>query len=156
MNKKNLHKKLAFENIEGFDVSIPPPKPAGNYVAVKKVGDLAYVSGQMSILSSGIILTNKEDNTLKFGYKAAEIAMANVLKQLLYSKEVEEILSIVRVDGYFNTKEKNSLPKMLDGASDLILTIFGDKKGTHTRTVFGVNSIPYNAFLEVVVIAEIK
>ena len=41
MNKKNLHKKLAFENIEGFDVSIPPPKPAGNYVAVKKVGDLA-------------------------------------------------------------------------------------------------------------------
>jgi len=156
MKKTILHQKLINEKIEGFDILISPPPPAGNYVSVKKTGSLAYVSGQMSILSSGIVLSNKENNTIEFGYKAAEITMANVLKQLFYSKEVEEIQSIIRVDGYFNTKKAANLPKMLDGASDLISTIFGDKNGTHARTVFEVNALPYNAFLEIVVIAEIK
>ena len=45
---------------------------------------------------------------------------------------------------------------MLNGASDLISNVLGEEKGKHARTVFGVNAIPYNAFLELVVIAEIK
>ena len=156
MDKNNLRQKLENENIEGFDVSIIPPKPAGNYVAVKRVGNLGYVSGQMSILSSGVVLTGEESEAIDFGYKAAKIAMANVLKQLLHSEEVNEIRSIVRIDGYFNNKKGNDLAKMLDGASDLVSSIMGEKKGMHSRTVFGVHSVPYNAFVEIVVIAEIK
>lgn len=157
MDKDNLRKKLANENIEGFDVALLPPKPAGNYVAVKKIGNLAYVSGQMSITSSGNVLTGiNESNMIAFGYKAARIAMANTFKQLLYNKDIEEVISIIRVDGFFNTEKGNDLPKMLNGASDLISNILGEKNDTHARTVFGVSDIPYNAFLEIVVIAEIK
>ena len=156
MDKNNLRQKLENQNIEGFDVSITPPKSAGNYIAVKRVGDLGYVSGQMSVLSSGVVLRSGEDNAINFGYKAAKIAMANALKQLIYSKNVQEVLSIVRVDGYFNNQKGNDLAKMLDGASDLVSSIMGEEKGVHARTVFGVHSVPYNAFVEIVVIAEVK
>ena len=155
MNKNTLRKKLTNEQINSFDISVSPPVPVGNYIAVKKVGNLAYVSGQMPIISSGVVLTESESDHIEFGYIAAKLAMANALKQLLYCEDIEELHSIVRIDGYFNNKKGNDLAKMLDGASDLISNILG-KDGTHARTVFGVDSIPYNAFVEIVVIAEIK
>jgi len=155
MKKESIRQKLENENIDGFDISVAPPKPAGNYIAVKKIGNLAYISGQMSVLSSGVVLTGNESTTIDFGYKASKIAMVNALKQLLYCNDIEEIQSIVRIDGYFNNKKGNDLAKMLDGASDLIANIFGKENGLHARTVFGVHSVPYDAFLEIVVIAEV-
>ena len=155
MDKSTLRKKLENEYMEGFDISVSPPVPAGNYVAVKKVGNLAYVSGQMPTTSSGVVVKEDESNSIKFGYRAAKLTMANVLKQILYCEGIEELHSIVRIDGYFNNKKGNDLAKMLDGASDLISNILG-KEGTHARTVFSVHSLPYDAFLEIVVIAEIK
>jgi len=155
MDKNSLSQKLENQNIEDFDVSVSPPVPVGNYVAVKKIGNLAYVSGQMPILSSGVVLTEDKSDNIEFGYMASKLAMANALKQLIYSTDIEEISSIIRVDGYFNNKKGNDLAKMLDGASDLISTILGEE-GAHARTVFGVHSVPYNAFLEIVVTAEIK
>ena len=155
MDKNSLSQKLENQNIEGFDILVSPPAPAGNYVAVKIVNKLAYVSGQMPILSSGVALTKNESDTIEFGYMASKLAMANALKQLIYCTDIEEICCIVRIDGYFNNRKGNDLAKMLDGASDLISNILG-KDGAHARTVFGVDSIPYNAFVEIVVIAEIK
>ena len=155
MNKNDLSQKLKNQNIEDFDILVAPPAPVGNYVAVKKVGNLAYISGQMPIASSGTVLTKNESDSVNFGYAASKLAMANILKQLIYCTDIEEVYSIVRVDGYFNNKKGNDLAKMLDGASDLISNILG-KEGTHARTVFSVHSLPYDAFLEIVVIAEIK
>ncbi len=156
MNKKSLYKKLKAVDIEGFDISLLAPRPAGNYVAVKRVGNIAYVSGQMPVYSTGMVLTAQEHTTIDFGYKAARLAMANVLKQLLNFSDIEEVVSIVRVDGYFNHDNGKDIPKMLDGASDLIAELFDGKDGEHARTVFTIKSLPYNAFVELVVIAEVK
>ncbi len=156
MDKSLLLQKLEAENIEGFDASSSAPKPAGNYVAVKRVGNLAYVSGQMSVHSSGKVLAGTNNIDIEFGYKAAKLAMANALKQLLYFDDINEVLSIVRVDGCFIHNNGKDIPKMLDGASDLVANILKGKSGEHARTVFGVKTLPYDAFAKVVVIAEIK
>lgn len=82
--------------------------------------------------------------------------MANALKQLLFNENIEEIVSIVRVGGYFNNNKREDLAKILDEASDLIFSIFLDYDAAHVRTVFEVNSVPYNVFWVHVIIAELK
>ena len=156
MDKNSLYKKLEAANIKGFDVSLPAPKPVGNYTAVKRIGNLAFVSGQMSVQSSGKVLVNSNNTDIEFGYAAAKLAMANALQQLLHFHNSKEVLSVVRIDGYFNHTNGKEIPKMLDGASDLIAEIFEGEKSEHARTVFGAKTLPYDAFAKVVVIAEIK
>lgn len=156
MDKNILQQKLEAQKIKGFDVSLSAPKPVGNYVAVKKVGNLAYVSGQMSVDSSGKVIAGTHNIDIEIGYNAAKLAMANALHQLLYFDDINEILSIVRIDGYFNHNRGKDIPKMLDGASDLVASILIGKNGEHTRTAFGSKTLPYDAFVELVVVAEIK
>lgn len=150
--KEILHKR----NIKDFDLSVSPPKPAGNYVAVKRVGNLAFISGQMPIYSSGKVITPVQETNVATGYQAAELAMANALKQLIYCEEIIEIRSIIRIDGYFDVNNGNDIPKMLDGASNLVFQIFGKEDGKHARTVFSTNQLPYQALTELVVIAEVE
>ncbi|MEM9983077.1 MAG: RidA family protein [Bacteroidota bacterium] len=156
MGKNTLYQKIANLPIKGFALGSSPPQPAGNYVAVKKVGNTAYVSGQMSVFSSGETLKRPNIVNISFGYEAAKLAMAQAFKQLLYCEEINEIDSILRIDGYFCHEHGKNLPKMLDGASDLVAELFESEKSTHARTVFGVAALPYNAFVEVVVIAEVS
>lgn len=155
MYKGILHQKLGQVTIQGFNIHSKAPKPAGNYAAVKRVGNTAYVSGQMPIKSSGdLFIGSTEDE--HFGYESAKLAMANALIQLLSSEQIKEIASIIRVDGYFSTPHKNSLPQMLDGASDLIAELFEGNQAHHARTVFGVDHLPYEACVELAIIAEVK
>ncbi|WP_196885431.1 RidA family protein [Aureivirga sp. CE67] len=157
MDRKGLYTKLKNIKIENFDIDEDPPKPAGNYVSVKRVGDLAYISGQMPMTKNNNLLQRKiNETTLEYGYRVSKLTMANVLKQLVYSEEINEVKSIVRIDGFFLHKNGSQLPKMLNGASDLVTEIFEGENKKHARTVSGSLAIPYDACLMLVVIVEIK
>ncbi|WP_298540584.1 RidA family protein [uncultured Aquimarina sp.] len=160
MTSDILINKLKETNIPYCNFDKSPPSPAGNYGAIKIHKDLAYISGQMPFTGIGILypshqeLTNHIDIN-EIGYKASQIAVFNAFLQLVKNKSISEVKSIVKVEGFFRHIEGTNLPKMLDGASDLITNIFPDNE-FHARTVYGVTSLPYNAFVELSIIAEIE
>lgn len=156
MNKAELKKKLEKVVIEGFNIENAPPLPIGNYIAVKKVGNFAFVSGQLPKKNNGDIITIdkiKEDEEVK---NAVRLSLANALHQLIFDKKINNIKSIIRIDGYFNQMEGNKTPDFLDEASNLIADLFEKEDKDHARSVFTVSNLPLDSILELVIIAEIN
>ena len=135
-----------------------PPSPAGNYVSVKVHNNLAFISGQMPFIGKGKLYPSQnefENDEIRIGYIASHIAMMNALLQLADHKLITHINGIIKIEGVYNTSVNSvNLPKILDGASNLIANIFPNNIN-HARTVYGVNKLPYDAIVELSVIAEI-
>ncbi len=142
----------------GFTIE-NPPEPIGNYEAAVISGNMLYISGQLPLADGKLVYQGLvgSELTVSQGYRAAELAVVNVLAQIKKKLGTfERLMKIVRVDGYISSStEFIEQPKVLDGASDLFKKVLGEKSG-HARTVFGYSKLPKNATVELVVIAEIK
>jgi enamine deaminase RidA (YjgF/YER057c/UK114 family) len=139
------------ERLQAASLTLPvPSKAGGNYVQAKRIGNMLYLSGVISSDQNGDIAgTVGADRTIDEGYVAAQ---ACVLKQLaVIQREVgslEEIETIVSVNGYVNCVAGfPDSPKVINGASDLLVELFGDA-GRHVRAAVGVNALPRNALVE--------
>jgi enamine deaminase RidA (YjgF/YER057c/UK114 family) len=136
-----------------------PSAPVANYVNVVRVGNLLFLSGKGPNKPDGSYVTGKvgKDLTIEEGYEAAKLAAIShlaVLKAELGS--LNKVKRIVKVLGMVNcTEDFKDQPKVINGYSDFMVEIFGEK-GKHARSAVGMNSLPMNIAVEVEVIVEIE
>lgn len=136
-----------------------PGKPVANYVNVVRVGNLLFLAGKGPTKPDGTNITGKVgiDLTIEQGYEAARLTAMNhlaVLKAELGS--LNKVKRIVKVLGMVNcTEDFKDQPKVVNGYSDLMVEIFGDK-GKHARSAVGMYALPSNIAVEVEVIVEVE
>jgi len=149
------------ENIKKYNLTLPnAADPVGSYVAAKIVGKLLYISGQISINSDGKLITGKlgKDLDTDTGYKAAERCGLSIVAQAkkACNEDLSKIKSCIKLTGFVNsTEDFIEQPKVINGASDLIASIFGEA-GMHTRAAVSVNSLPLGVSVEVDAIFELN
>ena len=153
---------MNFENkIKELNINLPEAKPpVGSYVATKIVGNLLYISGQISISESGELIKGKLGKNLSVeeGYKAAERCGLSIISQAKVAchGDLSKIKSCVKLTGFVNSTDNfTDQPKVINGASDLIASIFGDA-GMHTRAAVSTNSLPLGVSVEVDAIFELN
>ena len=149
------------ENIKKNDIKLPDAMdPVGSYVAVKKVDNLLYISGQISIDAKGNLIKGKlgKDLNTQQGYDAAIRCALSIISQAKkhLKNDLSKIKSCVKLTGFVNSVDNfTEQPKVINGASDTIVKIFGDK-GMHTRAAVSTNSLPLGVSVEVDAIFELN
>ena len=149
------------DKITELKIKLPEAKaPVGSYVATKIVGKLLYLSGQISIDSNGDLIKGKVGKELSTedAYKAAERCGLSIIAQVKKAcdGDLSKIKSCVKLTGFVNsTEDFIEQPKVINGASDLIASIFGDA-GMHTRAAVSTNSLPLGVSVEVDAIFELN
>tara|TARA_B100001057_G_scaffold4930_1_gene4443 strand:- start:2223 stop:2684 length:462 start_codon:yes stop_codon:yes gene_type:complete len=152
---------MSIENkLKELKLHLPDPKaPVGSYVASKIVGKLLYISGQISIDDKGNLIKGKigKDLDVAQGYEAAKRCGLAIISQAkkACNGDLSKIKTCVKLTGYVNSTDNFSdQPKIINGASEIISTVF-DSKGLHTRAAVSSNSLPLNVAVEVDAIFEI-
>jgi len=134
-----------------------PVAPVANYVPFVRTGSLLVISGQISLGPDGL-LTGKlgADVSIEDGQKAARVCGLNVLAHIRSAVgNLDNVIRIVRLGGFINcTPDFLDAPKVMNGASDLMVEVFGEK-GRHARSTIGVAALPANAAVEVEAMVEI-
>ena len=149
------------DNLKKLNINLPDaPDPVGSYVATKIVGKFLYISGQISINEKGEFIKGKvgQELNLEEGYEAAKRCALNIVSQAkkACNEDLSKIVSCVKLTGYVNSTDNfTDQPKIINGASDLISSVFGEI-GKHTRAAVSVNSLPLGVAVEVDAIFEIK
>jgi enamine deaminase RidA (YjgF/YER057c/UK114 family) len=149
------------ENIKNLKINLPDAKaPVGSYVATKIIGKLLFISGQISIGENGELIKGKigKELTTKDGYNAAKRCGLSIISQVKNAcdNDLSKIRSCVKLTGYVNsTEDFIEQPKVINGASDIIASIFGDA-GMHTRAAVSTNSLPLGVSVEVDAIFELN
>ena len=149
------------ENIKKLNLILPDAaNPVGSYLATKKVKNLLYISGQISIDENGNLIKGKlgKELTTNDGYKAAQRCALNIVAQAKKAcdDDLSKIKSCIKLTGFVNsTNEFIEQPKVINGASDLIVSIFGED-GMHTRAAVSTNSLPLGVSVEVDAIFELN
>ena len=152
----NFEKKISELKIE-----LPEARdPVGSYVASKIIGKLLFISGQISISADGELIKGKIGKELKTedGYEAAKRCGLSIISQVkkACNDDLSKIRSCVQFTGFVNSIDSFvEQPKIINGASDIIVKILG-KKGEHTRAAVSVNSLPLGVAVEVDGIFELN
>ena len=149
------------EKINQLNIILPEAKPpVGSYVATKIIGNLLFISGQISIDENGELIKGKvgKDLTTEQGYEAAKRCGLSLVAQAKAAcdGDLSKIKSCIKLTGFVNsTNDFTEQPKVINGASDLIASIFGDA-GMHTRAAVSTNSLPLGVSVEVDAIFELN
>ncbi len=147
--------------IEELKIKLPEAKPpVGSYVATKITGNLLFISGQISIAENGDLIKGKigKDLTTEQGYNAAKRCGLSIVAQakVACDGDLSKIKSCLKLTGFVNSTDNfTDQPKVINGASDLIASIFGDP-GMHTRAAVSTNSLPLGVSVEVDAIFELN
>ena len=153
MNFENKIKELKIELPKATD-------PVGSYLATKITGKLLYISGQISISNNGELIKGKLGKELKTedGYEAAKRCGLSIISQAkkACNDDLSKIKSCIKLTGFVNSTDNFiEQPKVINGASDIIAAIFGEK-GMHTRAAVSTNSLPLGVSVEVDAIFELN
>ena len=149
------------EKIKEMKIELPEAKaPVGSYVASKVSGKMLFISGQISIAANGELIKGKLGRELKTkeGYEAAKRCGLSIVSQVKKAcdGDLSKIKSCVKLTGFVNSVEDFiEQPKVINGASDLIASVFGDA-GMHTRAAVSTNSLPLGVSVEVDAIFELN
>ena len=153
---------MSVENkIKELNIILPKaPDPVGSYVATKISGKLLFISGQISMNDKGELIKGKLGKELdtEAGYKAAKRCALNIISQVntACDNDLSKIKSCIKLTGFVNSTDNFiEQPKVINGASDLIASIFGDI-GMHTRAAVSTNSLPLGVSVEVDAIFELN
>ncbi len=146
------------DKLRELSIEIPtPPSPAGAYIPVVITGNLAFVSGQIPMKQGKIVFEGKvpDNQSLDSAREAAKICIVNCLAQLKVNLgSLDRITKFVRISGFVNSNpDFVDQPKVINGASDLLVEIFGDM-AKHSRIAVGVSSLPLNSTVEIDMIVE--
>ena len=149
------------DNIKKNNIKLPTAAdPVGSYVASKQVGKLLYISGQISIDQDGKLIKGKigKDLTTEDGYNAAVRCALSIVAQSKKATngDLSKIKTCIKLTGFVNSSDTFiDQPKVINGASDTIVKIFGDI-GIHARAAVSTNSLPLGVAVEVDAIFEIN
>ncbi|MBY0425351.1 MAG: RidA family protein [Cytophagales bacterium] len=135
------------EKVKSLGLELPPvSKPGGNYVSVNKRGNIVYIAIQFPKQGDEWKFKGKlgQELTTEDGYKAMQLCALNVLAQIELHFGEENLLGINHLDAYYQAaNDWDEAPPMVDGASDLLVQVLGEK-GKHSRAIFGVERLPRN------------
>ena len=149
------------QKISELNINLPKAAdPVGSYVASKVSGKMLFISGQISIDENGNLIKGKvgKDLSTEDGYKAARRCALNIVAQVKKAcgDDLSKIKSCIKLTGFVNsTEDFVEQPKVINGASDMIASIFGEN-GMHTRAAVSTNSLPLGVAVEVDAIFELK
>ena len=149
------------QKISELNINLPKAAdPVGSYVAAKISGKMLFISGQISIDENGNLIKGKvgKDLSTDDGYKAAERCALSIVAQVkkACNDDLSKIKSCIKLTGFVNsTEDFVEQPKVINGASDLVASIFGDN-GMHARAAVSTNSLPLGVAVEVDAIFELN
>ena len=149
------------KKIDELKLVLPEAKaPVGNYVATKISGKMLFISGQISIDENGQLIKGKvgKDLDTDSGYNAARRCALSIISQVKKAcdDDLSKIKSCIKLTGFVNsTDDFTEQPKVINGASDIIASVFGNA-GMHTRAAVSTNSLPLGVSVEVDAIFELN
>ncbi len=149
------------KKIKNLNINLPEAKaPVGNYVATKIISKLLYISGQISIDEKGELIKGKvgKDLDTDQAYQAAKRCGLSIVSQAKNAckGDLSKIKSCIKLTGFVNSVDSfTDQPKVINGASDLMASIFGEA-GMHTRAAVSTNSLPLGVAVEVDAIFELN
>jgi enamine deaminase RidA (YjgF/YER057c/UK114 family) len=137
-----------------------PRSPMANYVPFVRSGDLLHVSGQICLDGDGKLVAEGrlgDGVSVEDGQKAARTCAINLLAQVKVALgDLDKVKRVVRLGGFINSAAGfTEGPKVMNGASDLMVAVFGDK-GKHARSTVGVAALPADAAVEVEGLFEVS
>ncbi|MFZ8944532.1 MAG: RidA family protein [Paracoccaceae bacterium] len=139
--------------LKELGITLPDaPAPAANYVPFVQVGDIVYVSGQISADTNGFIKGKLgDDMTTEEGAAAARACAINLLAQVKAAcgGDLDRLVRVVKLTGFVNsTADYTDQPKVVNGASDLLAEALGDA-GKHSRSAVSAASLPLGVAVEI-------
>ena len=149
------------EKLQELGLALPPaPKPVASYIPTLIVSDLLFTSGTLPIKDGKVFYKGKmgeTNNTIETGQEAARLATLNSLSVLKDAiGDLKKVKRVVKVTVFVNSSNGfTDQPKVANGASDLLVKIFGEN-GRHVRSAVGVSELPLNALVEIEFIYQIK
>jgi enamine deaminase RidA (YjgF/YER057c/UK114 family) len=147
------------KNMRGLGLELPEvPKPVASYVPAVRSGNYVYTSGQVPFVKGELMHRGKlgGDLTIEQGYECARVTAMNCLAAVKsVIDDLDLVKQIVRLTGFINSAPGfTDQPKVLNGASDLLVEIFGER-GKHSRLAIGTSELPLGAPLEIDIVVEI-
>ena len=149
------------ENLKKNNIILPKAaNPVGSYVATKISGKMLFISGQISTDQTGALIKGKvgKDLNTDEAYNAAKRCALNIVAQVkkACNNDLSKVKSCIKLTGFVNSSDDfTDQPKVINGASDLIVSIF-ESSGMHTRAAVSVNSLPLGVAVEVDAIFELN
>jgi enamine deaminase RidA (YjgF/YER057c/UK114 family) len=145
--------------IKELGLQLPePPKPLAAYIPAKQTGNLVFTAGQLPMVNGEIILKGLlgQDVEIEPAYNAAKICTLNALSAIKgVIGDLDKIKQVVRVVGYVaSVPTFTQQPAVVNGASEFLLEVFGDK-GKHARSAVGMAVLPLNAAVEIELTVEV-
>jgi enamine deaminase RidA (YjgF/YER057c/UK114 family) len=148
------------EKLASLGVTLPTAAaPVAAYIPAVKTGNLVFTAGQLPVVDGKLVLTGKvgSDVTADDAKKMAEICALNALAAISLVADIDQIEKIVRVGGFVNGAPGFvAIPAVINGASELLIKLFGEVNGKHARTAVGVAELPLNAPVEVEMVVQLK
>lgn len=146
------------ERLQELGITLAAPRgPQANYVPAVRTGNLVFLSGIGPYLADGGLVTGRigETLTLEEGYEAARVTILAALSALQAELgSLDRVVRIVKLLGMVNcTPEFTRQPEVINGASDLLVEIFGER-GRHARSAVGMAALPRNIAVEIEMIVE--
>jgi enamine deaminase RidA (YjgF/YER057c/UK114 family) len=146
--------------LEKLGLTLPPaPSPVANYVPFLLSGELLFISGQISKAADGSMVVGQlgDQLALETGQHAARLSALNILAQAKVALgSLDRVAQVLRLTGFVACVPSfGDHPKVINGASDLLVEVLGDK-GRHTRSAVGVSSLPLNAAVEIDAILKVS
>lgn len=147
------------EKLRDLELTLPaPPKPVANYVPVVRVGDLLFLSGVLPSRDGQLIMTGKlgQELTIEQGKEASRVAVLNGLSIIRHEAgSLDRVKQIVKMVGHIASAPGFAdQPQVLNGASDLLVSLFGDA-GRHARVAVGAAELPRRAPVEIELIVQV-
>jgi enamine deaminase RidA (YjgF/YER057c/UK114 family) len=148
------------KKLKDLGITLPEPtKPMANYVKAVRTGNLIFLAGHGPTKPDGSNITGKvgRDLTIEQGYEAAKLTAINLISTLKAEVgDLNKVKRVVKVLGMVNChSDFTDQPKVINGCSDLLVGVFGDK-GKHARSAVGMNSLPSNIAVEIEIVVEIE
>ena len=146
--------------LDELGITLPDaPMPAANYVPTVRTGNLLFISGQVSSGEDGLIIGKLGDGfSIEDAQAAARVCALNLIAQAKAAcdGDLDRITRVVKLVGFVNaTQDFEQHPQVINGASDLMVEVFGDK-GRHSRSAVGTSSLPFGIAVEVEAVFEIE
>ena len=148
------------EKLSALGLTLPTAAaPVAAYVPAVKGGNLVFTAGQLPVVDGKLVKEGKvgSDVTADDAKDLAQLCALNALAAISLVAEIDQIERVIRVSGFVNCAPGfTAIPGVVNGASELLIKIFGDVNGKHARTAVGVAELPLNAPVEIELIVQLK
>ena len=133
--------------------------PVAAYLPAVRTGNLVFTAGQLPIVGGKVVITGKvgAEVTPEQAKDMAQICALNALAAISLVADIDQIERIIRVGGFVNgVPGFVAIPQVVNGASELLIKLFGEVNGKHARTAIGVAELPLNAPVEIEMVVQLK